>query len=108
MNDGKEIGDKYKLNEVAPYENNLESQYLPVIKRLDPDSTLSDKLSTKTLPVGVTTWTAPSMSNHIMHKNGTTNVENSVNYTHLDTCKFNVISLTKAISGPRRFTISHT
>lgn len=31
-----------------------------------------------------------------------------VNYTHLDTSKFNVISFTKAISAPRRFTIDHT
>lgn len=34
----------------------LKIRALPVINKLDPDSTLRVKLSTKTLPVGVTTW----------------------------------------------------
>ena len=43
---------------------------LPVINRLDPDSALRVKSSTKTLPVGVTTWKGKKQNNkkHEQHK----------------------------------------
>lgn len=78
--------------------NLFKISWLPVINKLDPDSTLRDKSSTKTLPVGVTTWKQifliPSDNLDMMRMNGKIR---KVNFNYLDTSKLNMTCFARII-----------